>query len=259
MQLYLNLLEYILNNGVDKPDRTGVGVRSVFGYDMRFDLSLGFPLVTTKKCHFKSIVGELLWMLSGSTNINDLHKHKITIWDEWADNNGELGPVYGAQWRNWSNQYDQLQDLVNNLKKDPNSRRHIVSAWNVAEIEQMALAPCHAFMQFYVANNKLSCKLTQRSADVFLGVPFNIASYALLTHMVAQQTNLLPGELIWSGGDCHLYHNHFAQAKLQLARSPCKLPQIKIKKAIDLFNYTLEDFELIDYTFHPHIKAEVAV
>lgn len=259
MQLYLDLLQEILINGVDKDDRTGVGIRSIFGYELRFDLQQGFPLITTKKCHFKSIVGELLWMISGSTNIHDLHKSGISIWDEWADKNGDLGPVYGKQWRKWGGEIDQLANLISNLKTNPNSRRHIISAWNVTDLEQMALPPCHAFMQFYVANNKLSCKLTQRSADVFLGVPFNIASYALLLHMIAQQTNLEPGCFIWSGGDCHLYHNHLEQARIQVERQPKNLPRIILNKAKDLFSYNIEDIKLKDYDAHDHIPAEVAV
>ncbi|MBM94030.1 MAG: thymidylate synthase [Legionellales bacterium] len=264
MEAYLNFLDHIMNSGADRPDRTGTGIRSVFGYDMRFNLQEGFPLVTTKKCHFKSIVVELLWMLSGSTNVKDLNAQGVSIWDEWADENGDLGPVYGAQWRHWidaSGQViDQIKVLLNELVVNPNSRRHIVSAWNVGALHQMALPPCHAFMQFYVSGPSLSCKLTQRSADAFLGVPFNIASYALLTHMIAAQVGLVPGEFIWSGGDCHIYHNHFDQVKLQCTRTPHSLPMIQLNPAVSsLFEYTFEDIQLINYIAEPHIRAEVAV
>lgn len=264
MEAYLNFLNQIMDKGVDRPDRTGTGTRSLFGYEMRFDLQAGFPLVTTKRCHFKSIVVELLWMLSGSTNVRDLQSEGVSIWDEWADETGELGPVYGAQWRAWLGQgadkIDQMKNLIDGLRSNPNARRHIVSAWNVGQLKDMALPPCHAFMQFYVAENRLSCKLIQRSADAFLGVPFNIASYALLTHMIAAQCDLIADCFIWSGGDCHIYHNHFEQVKTQCMRQPHALPQLKLNQEVqDLFAYQYKDIELCHYRAHPHISAKVAV
>jgi len=264
MKQYLDLLQYILDNGIEKNDRTGVGTRSVFGYQMRFDLQNGFPLVTTKKLHLRSIIYELLWFIHGDTNIKFLHDNNVSIWDEWADENGDLGPIYGKQWRRWegkdSKVIDQLSWVINEIIKNPNSRRLIVSAWNVAEISEMKLPPCHVLFQFYVANNKLSCQLYQRSADVFLGVPFNIASYALLTHMIAQVTALQVGEFIHTFGDVHLYLNHIEQAKLQLSREPFALPQLKLNpnvKNIDDFKF--EDIEILNYQAHPSIKADVAV
>lgn len=264
MQQYLGLLARIMHEGVDKADRTGVGTRSVFGHQMRFDLSAGFPLVTTKRLHLRSIIYELLWFLRGDTNVQYLHDNKVTIWDEWADANGDLGPVYGKQWRSWGcadgQSVDQISQVIEQLQANPNSRRHIVCAWNVGELSQMALPPCHLLFQFYVANGKLSCLLMQRSADSFLGVPFNIASYSLLTHMVAQQCGLEPGEFIWNGGDCHIYHNHFEQVKLQLSREPYPLPRLDIKRKPDsLFEYAFDDFEFVDYVYHPGIKAPIAV
>lgn len=264
MKTYLNLLEHILQHGAEKTDRTGTGTLSVFGYQMRFDLAKGFPLVTTKKLHMRSIVHELLWFLKGDTNITYLKENGVTIWDEWADSNGDLGPVYGKQWRNWptadGRTVDQLSDIVQQIKSNPDSRRLIVSAWNVGELDQMALMPCHALFQFYVANNKLSCQLYQRSADVFLGVPFNIASYSLLTHMVAQQCNLDVGEFVWTGGDCHLYLNHLEQTRTQLARDPLPAPELLIKrKPGSLFEYQYDDFEFVNYQSHPAIKAPIAV
>jgi len=264
MQLYLDLLHHILEKGTDKGDRTGTGTRSCFGYQMRFDLSKGFPLLTTKKLHLKSIIYELLWFIKGDTNIAYLKEHGVRIWDEWANENGDLGPVYGKQWRHWEGkdgkEFDQLKQVVEELKRNPDSRRMLVSAWNVAELSQMALMPCHALFQFYVADGKLSCQLYQRSADVFLGVPFNIASYALLTHMVAQVCHLQPGEFIHTFGDVHLYNNHIEQAKLQLSRTPFELPQLKLNpERKNLEDFVFEDFELIHYQCHPHIKAEVAV
>ncbi len=264
MQQYHQLLQYILENGVEKSDRTGTGTISCFGYQMRFDLSKGFPLVTTKKVHLKSILYELLWFLKGSTNIAYLKEHGVSIWDEWADENGELGPVYGKQWRSWEGKdgkvVDQITDLLKQLKTNPDSRRLIVSAWNVADLPEMALMPCHTMFQFYVANGRLSCQLYQRSADVFLGVPFNIASYALLTLMIAQVCNLEPGEFIHSFGDVHIYSNHLEQVKLQLSRTPFALPQMKLNPAVtDLFEFKFEDFELVNYQCHPAIKAPVAV
>lgn len=264
MNTYLHLLEHILQHGTEKTDRTGTGTLSVFGYQMRFDLRQGFPLVTTKKLHMRSIVHELLWFLKGDTNIAYLKEHGVSIWDEWADSNGDLGPVYGKQWRNWptadGRYIDQLSNVVEQIKSTPDSRRLIVSAWNVGELEQMALMPCHALFQFYVANNTLSCQLYQRSADVFLGVPFNIASYALLTHMVAQQCGLEAGEFIWTGGDCHLYLNHVEQARLQLSRTPYPLATLHIRRHPDsLFDYSYDDFEFADYQSHPVIKAPIAV
>ena len=264
MQQYLNLLKQVYDNGVITSDRTGVGTKRVFSYEMRFDLSRGFPLLTTKKLHIKSIIYELLWFLNGDTNIKYLNDHGVSIWNEWADANGDLGPVYGKQWRAWSTKegrvIDQFSDLIERIKKDPHSRRLIISAWNVGELDQMALPPCHCLFQFFVSENKLSCKLIQRSADVFLGVPFNIASYALLTHMVAQQCDLEVGEFIWSGGDCHLYLNHLEQAQLQLSRAPGDLPQLHIKrKPESLFDYQFEDFEILNYNPQPTIKAPIAV
>lgn len=264
MQTYLSLIKHILDNGVQKEDRTGVGTLSVFGYQMRFDLANGFPLLTTKKLHLKSIIHELLWFLSGDTNINYLQQNKVRIWDEWADEEGNLGPVYGAQWRSWPTKdgqtVDQINQLLHQLKHNPNSRRLIVSAWNVGELEQMALPPCHLLFQFYVANNRVSCLLYQRSADVFLGVPFNIASYALLTHMIAQCVELEVGEFIHTLGDTHLYLNHIEQARLQLTRTPFAKPTIKLnREKTDLFSFEYTDFKLVDYQAHPHIKAPVAV
>lgn len=264
MQQYLDLMKHILAEGVDKSDRTGTGTRSVFGYQMRFDLSKGFPLVTTKKCHMRSIIHELLWFLKGDTNIAYLRDNKVSIWDEWADENGDLGPVYGAQWRSWPTQsgdaIDQIAQVIAQIKSQPDSRRLIVSAWNVGELDKMALAPCHAFFQFYVADGKLSCQLYQRSCDVFLGLPFNIASYALLTMMVAQQCDLALGDFVWTGGDTHLYSNHMEQTTLQLSREPRPLPTMTIlRKPASIFDYQFEDFELTHYDPHPHIKAPVAV
>ena len=261
MQQYLDLLKDIMNNGVDKSDRTGTGTRSVFGRQMRFDLSKGFPLVTTKKVHLKSIIYELLWFIKGDTNIKYLTDHGVRIWNEWADENGDLGPVYGAQWRNWNGEgIDQLADVIARLKTNPNDRRMIVSAWNPGQIAEMHLPPCHMMYQFYVADNKLSCMLYQRSCDMFLGVPFNIASYALLTMMIAQVCGLEPGEFVHTLGDTHIYHNHFDQVREQLSRQPYPLPQMKINpfvKTIDEFKF--EDFELVGYQCHDTIKAKVAV
>ena len=264
MKQYLDLMQHVKTSGVKKMDRTGTGTLSVFGYQMRFDLSLGFPVVTTKKLHLRSIIHELLWFLKGDTNIKYLHDNKVTIWDEWADENGNLGPVYGYQWRSWptpdGQHIDQISQVVNQIKNNPDSRRLIVSAWNVGEIENMALPPCHAFFQFYVANGKLSCQLYQRSADIFLGVPFNIASYALLTLMIAQVTNLEPGEFIHTLGDAHLYLNHLEQTEEQLSRDPYPLPQMKLNPDIkSIFDFSYEDFELTGYQSHEHIKAPVAV
>ena len=264
MQQYLDLLQHILDTGVGKSDRTGTGTLSCFGYQMRFDLEDGFPLVTTKKLHVKSIIHELLWFLKGDTNIGYLKEHNVRIWDEWADENGNLGPVYGKQWRSWEGVdgrvHDQITTAIHQIKNNPDSRRIIVNAWNVGELEAMALSPCHALFQFYVANGKLSCQLYQRSADVFLGVPFNIASYALLTMMMAQVCGLKPGSFIHTFGDVHLYKNHIEQAKLQLTRQPFPLPGMKLNPAINnLFDFTYEDFTLEGYQAHPHIKASVAV
>jgi thymidylate synthase len=264
MRQFHELMHHVLEHGAQKSDRTGTGTLSVFGYQMRFDLAEGFPLVTTKKLHLKSIIYELLWFLSGNTNNQWLKERGVSIWDEWASPNGDLGPVYGYQWRSWptpnGEHIDQIKEIIHTIKTNPDSRRIIVSAWNVADIPKMALAPCHAFFQFYVANGKLSCQLYQRSADIFLGVPFNIASYALLTHMVAEQCNLQPGEFIWTGGDCHLYSNHLEQVKLQLSRTPYPLPSLKIHRKPDsIFDYQFEDFEIAGYESHPHIKAPVAV
>ncbi len=264
MKQYLDLLQHVLDNGTDKSDRTGTGTRSVFGYQMRFNLADGFPVLTTKKLHLKSIIHELLWFLAGDTNIRYLKENGVRIWDEWADENGDLGRVYGAQWRSWrganGETVDQIANVVRQIRQTPDSRRLIVSAWNPAEVDDMALPPCHALFQFYVANGKLSCQLYQRSADIFLGVPFNIASYALLTMMMAQVCGLQAGEFVHTLGDAHLYQNHLEQARLQLTREPRALPKIKLNPAvIDLFDFKFEDFELADYDPHPHIKAEVSV
>jgi thymidylate synthase len=264
MQQYHQLLQHILDHGIKKGDRTGTGTLSVFGYQMRYDLSKGFPLVTTKKCHTRSIFHELLWFLAGDTNIKYLKDNKVSIWDEWADENGDLGPVYGYQWRHWPDgkggEIDQIKNLIDQIKKNPNSRRLIVSAWNVADVDQMALPPCHLLFQFYVADGKLSCQLYQRSADVFLGVPFNIASYALFLVMVAQVCNLEPGEFIHTLGDAHLYNNHLDQARLQLSRECRPLPQLKLNPEVkDIFSFKYEDIELQNYDPHPRIKAEVSV
>jgi thymidylate synthase len=264
MQAYLDLLQHIITHGNNKTDRTGTGTRSVFGYQMRFNLAEGFPLVTTKKTHMKSIIHELLWFLKGDTNIAYLKEHQVKIWDEWADENGDLGPVYGKQWRSWEGKdgkvVDQVTDLIKQIKTNPDSRRLIISAWNVADLPEMKLMPCHCLFQFYVANGKLSCQLYQRSADVFLGVPFNIASYALLTLMIAQVCELEPGEFVHSFGDVHLYNNHVEQAHLQLTRTPFPLPQMKLNTEVqDIFSFRYEDFELLNYQSHPGIKAPVAV
>ena len=264
MRQYLQLLQHVLDHGVEKADRTGTGTLSVFGYQMRFNLRDGFPLVTTKKLHLRSVVHELLWFLRGETNVSYLRENGVSIWDEWADENGDLGPIYGKQWRSWNapdgRTIDQLANVMEELKRNPDSRRLIVSAWNVGELDQMALAPCHAFFQFYVANGKLSCQLYQRSADAFLGVPFNIASYALLTHLVAHQAHLEPGEFIWTGGDCHLYTNHLEQARLQLTRDPLPLPALVLKRRpYSLFDYKYDDIVFAGYEAHPPIRAEVAV
>jgi len=264
MQAYLDLVKHILENGTDKSDRTGTGTRSVFGYQMRFDLNEGFPMVTTKKLHLKSIIHELLWFLKGETNIQYLKENGVSIWNEWADENGELGPVYGKQWRSWTGAdgktHDQIIDLIEQLKKNPDSRRLIVSAWNVAELPKMALMPCHTLFQFYVADGKLSCQLYQRSADVFLGVPFNIASYALLTMMVAQVCDLQLGDFVHTFGDVHLYNNHFDQAREQLIRNPFPLPKMKINPEVkNIFGFKFDDFILEGYQSHPAIKAPVAV
>jgi thymidylate synthase len=264
VKAYLDLMRHVLERGEPKSDRTGTGTLSVFGWQMRFDLAEGFPLVTTKKLHLRSIIHELLWFLQGSTNVAYLRDNGVTIWDEWANEQGELGPVYGHQWRNWpaanGSTIDQITDVVDRIRRDPSSRRLIVSAWNVADLPKMALAPCHAFFQFHVAGGRLSCQMYQRSADIFLGVPFNIASYALLTHMVAQQCDLQPGDFIWTGGDCHLYLNHLDQARTQLEREPFPLPRLTILRRPDsIFDYRFEDFEISGYQSHPHIKAPVAV
>ncbi len=264
MKQYLDLMRHVLENGVIKKDRTGTGTRSVFGYQMRFDLAQGFPLVTTKKCHLRSIIYELLWFLQGNTNIKYLNDNGVKIWNEWADNNGDLGPVYGQQWRSWGtadgNKIDQISNVIERIKSNPDDRRLIVCSWNVGEIGKMALPPCHCFFQFYVANGRLSCQLYQRSADIFLGVPFNIASYALLTMMVAQVTNLKAGEFIHTFGDAHLYSNHIDQAKLQLSRTPYDLPKMQLNPDVNnIFDFKYEDFELIGYESHPHIKGKVAV
>lgn len=264
MQAYLNLLRTALTQGVKKHDRTGTGTLSIFGHQMRFNLAEGFPLVTTKKVHTRSIVHELLWFLNGDTNIAYLNQNGVTIWDEWADAQGELGPVYGKQWRSWQTNdgqsIDQLTEVVHAIKTNPDSRRLVVSAWNVGELQKMALMPCHVLFQFYVADGRLSCQSYQRSADIFLGVPFNIASYALLTHMVAAQCDLLPGDFVWTGGDCHLYLNHIDQAHLQLSRDPLPLPQLVLqRKPSSLFEYAYEDFVFESYQSHPSIKAPIAV
>ena len=264
MQQYLNLLRHVLDQGTEKTDRTGTGTRSVFGYQMRFDLAAGFPLVTTKKCHLKSIIYELLWFLKGSTNVDYLQQHGVSIWNEWADQQGNLGPIYGAQWRSWptasGDTIDQISQVIEQIKTNPDSRRLIVSAWNVGELDKMALPPCHAFFQFYVADNKLSCQLYQRSADIFLGVPFNIASYALLTLMVAQVTGLQPGDFVHTLGDAHLYNNHLEQARLQLGRTPYPKPQMQLNPSVtDLLSFEYKDFTLENYQAHAHIKAPVAV
>ena len=264
MKQYHDLLHHILDKGAKKEDRTGTGTISVFGYQMRFDLNEGFPCLTTKKVHMRSIIHELLWFLKGETNIQYLKENNVSIWDEWADENGNLGPVYGSQWRSWpcadGRQIDQITNIISQLKTNPDSRRIIVSAWNVAEIENMALPPCHAFFQFYVTDGKLSCQLYQRSADIFLGVPFNIASYALLTHMVAQQCDLEVGDFVWSGGDCHIYSNHFEQVNTQLNRTPKALPRLIIKRrANTIFDYKYEDFEFDNYIYDDPIKAPVAI
>ena len=264
MKQYLDLMRHVRDNGTRKEDRTGTGTVSVFGYQMRFDLGEGFPLVTTKKCHLRSIIHELLWFLKGDTNLRYLHDNKVTIWDEWADADGNLGPVYGYQWRSWptpdGRHIDQISEVVRQIRETPDSRRIIVSAWNVADIENMALPPCHAFFQFYVADGRLSCQLYQRSADIFLGVPFNIASYALLTMMMAQVTGLQPGDFVHTFGDAHLYLNHLEQTDLQLSRSPRPLPVMRLNPDVnDLFAFSFDDFELQNYDPHPHIKAPVAV
>ncbi|MBP3963367.1 thymidylate synthase [Paenibacillus lignilyticus] len=264
MKAYLDLLQDVLDNGVVKEDRTGTGTRSVFGRQLRFDLNQGFPLVTTKRMHVKSIIHELLWFLKGDTNVRYLQENGVRIWNEWADENGDLGPVYGSQWRAWETpdgrHIDQIAAVVNSIKNNPDSRRHIVSAWNVAEIDNMKLPPCHFVFQFYVANGNLSCMLTMRSSDTFLGLPFNIAQYALLTHMIAQQCDLGVGEFIYSGADVHIYSNHIEQVKLQLSREPLPLPKLIIKrKPESIFDYVYDDFEIADYQHHPTIKAEVAI
>ncbi|MDH4022335.1 MAG: thymidylate synthase [Gammaproteobacteria bacterium] len=264
MRQYLDLLNYVREHGTRKADRTGTGTLSVFGHQMRFDLADGFPMVTTKKLHLRSIIHELLWFLRGDTNVAYLNENGVSIWDEWADANGELGPVYGAQWRSWpapdGTHIDQIRQALDLIRSDPDSRRIIVSAWNVAELPKMALAPCHALFQFWVADGRLSCQLYQRSADIFLGVPFNIASYALLTHLVAAQSDLEPGDFIWTGGDCHLYLNHLEQAEEQLKRSPLALPRLLLKRRPPtLFDYRFEDIEVVDYHSHAHIRAAVAV
>ncbi|WP_163716468.1 thymidylate synthase [Mangrovibacterium lignilyticum] len=264
MKQYLDLLDHVLKNGTEKSDRTGTGTISVFGHQMRFNLEEGFPVLTTKKLHLKSIIHELLWFLAGDTNIKYLTDNGVRIWNEWADENGDLGHVYGYQWRSWptpdGRHIDQISYVVNSLKNNPNSRRHIVSAWNVGEVDQMALPPCHLLFQFYVADGKLSCQLYQRSCDVFLGVPFNVASYALLTLMMAQVCGLKPGDFVWTGGDVHIYQNHLEQVKLQLTRDPKSLPQMKINPEVkSIFDFKFEDFELINYEAHPHIPGKVSV
>ena len=264
MIAYLELMRAVRERGVRKDDRTGTGTLSLFGQQLRFDLAAGFPLLTTKKIHLPSVIYELLWFLRGDTNVSYLREHGVTIWDEWADERGELGPVYGKQWRSWGTadgrQIDQISNIVQQLRTNPDSRRMLVSAWNVGELDQMALAPCHLLFQFYVAAGKLSCQMYQRSADIFLGVPFNIASYALLTCMLAQQCDLTPGEFIWSGGDCHLYLNHLEQAELQLSRAPLPPPQLRLRRRpASIFDYQYEDFEFMNYQFHPAIRARVAV
>lgn len=257
MKQYIDLLQHIIDTGVQRPDRTNTGTMSVFGYQMRFDLAEGFPLVTTKKIHVKSVIHELLWMLRGETNVNSLNG--VTIWDEWADGNGELGPVYGAQWRAWNGHIDQIAQVVHSIKVNPYSRRHIVSAWNVEDIEDMALPPCHVLFQFYIADGRLSCQLYQRSADVFLGLPFNIASYAFLTTMVAKVTGYLPGVLVHTLGDAHIYLNHLEQVKLQLSRQPHPLPHLVLPHRESIFHYQYDDFNLVNYVYHPTIKAPIAI
>ena len=264
MKQYLDFLQKVRNKGSNKTDRTGTGTKSIFGYQMRFNLNDGFPLVTTKRVHIPSVVHELLWFLKGDTNIQYLQENKVNIWNEWADENGDLGPVYGAQWRKWINtdgkEIDQISEAIKLIKTSPDSRRIMVSSWNIGELDKMALAPCHALFQFYVANGQLSCQLYQRSADIFLGVPFNIASYALLTHMVAQQCDLGVGDFVWSGGDCHIYSNHFEQVDTQLKRTPKALPRLVInKRPASIFDYVYEDFEFIDYVHDAPIKAPVAI
>jgi thymidylate synthase len=264
MHQYLSLMRHVRERGAAKEDRTGTGTLSVFGYQMRFNLEEGFPLVTTKKLHLRSIIYELLWFLNGDSNTGFLKDHGVSIWDPWANEAGDLGPVYGVQWRSWpasdGSAIDQISDVLQRLRENPNSRRMIVSAWNVGELDKMALPPCHCLFQFYVADGRLSCQLYQRSADVFLGVPFNIASYALLTHMIAQQTGFRVGEFIWTGGDCHLYRNHLEQADVQLRREPLPLPRLVIARRPDsLFEYRFDDFEIVDYEAHPHLRAAVAV
>ena len=264
MQQYSDLVRHVLDNGHDKGDRTGVGTRATFGYQMRFDLAEGFPCVTTKEVRIGSVIRELQWFLKGVTNVRWLQKKNVTIWDEWADENGNLGPIYGVQWRSWktfnNKSVDQITNLISNIKNNPNSRRHIVSSWNVGELDLMALPPCHCFFQFYVSKGSLSCQLYQRSADVFLGVPFNIASYSLLTLMMAQITNLEPGEFVHTLGDAHLYNNHIDQAKIQLDRIPMKLPTIQINREItNIDEFTFDDFKVIDYEHHPHIKAPISI
>ena len=264
MQQYLSMMQHVRDNGTFKEDRTGTGTLSVFGYQMRFNLDEGFPLVTTKRLHVKSIIHELLWFLSGDQNTRYLTENGVSIWNEWADEDGNLGPVYGVQWRGWpapdGSSIDQVSQVVRQLKEDPDSRRIIVSAWNVGEIDRMALPPCHCLFQFYVAEGRLSCQLYQRSCDIFLGVPFNIASYALLTHMMAQQCDLGVGDFIWTGGDCHLYTNHLEQADEQLSRTPLPLPRLEIRRRPEsIFDYRFDDFEILDYEAHPHIRAAVAV
>lgn len=264
MQEYLSMMRHVRDRGARKEDRTGTGTLSVFGHQMRFDLSQGFPVITTKKLHLKSIIHELLWFLSGDSNVRYLQENGVSIWNAWANADGELGPVYGVQWREWraasGETVDQIVDVVQRLRNDPNSRRILVSAWNVAELPRMALPPCHCMFQFYVADGKLSCQLYQRSADIFLGVPFNIASYALLTHMLAQQVDLKVGDFVWTGGDCHLYLNHLEQADEQISRTPLPLPRLAInRRAESIFDYKFEDFEILNYESHPHIKAAVAV
>jgi thymidylate synthase len=260
---YEDLLRHVLDTGTPKPDRTGTGARSIFGHQMRFDLAQGFPLVTTKRVHFRSIAYELLWFLRGDRNVSWLQEHGVTIWDEWAAPDGDLGPVYGVQWRAWptpdGRHVDQISNVLETLRTDPNSRRLVVSAWNVGEIPQMALPPCHALFQFYVADGRLSCQLYQRSADLFLGVPFNIASYSLLTHLVAQQVGLAVGDFVWTGGDCHIYDNHVDQVREQLSREVYPFPQLRVRPAPSLFEYAYEDFEVVDYQHHPALKAPVAV
>lgn len=264
MKQYLDLLSHVMNNGVEKSDRTGTGTISVFGYQMRFNLADGFPVLTTKKLHLRSIIHELLWFLKGETNLDYLHRNKVTIWDEWADKQGNLGPVYGYQWRSWpapdGRSIDQISNVIKSIKENPDSRRHIVSAWNVGELDKMALPPCHILFQFYVANGKLSCQMYQRSADIFLGVPFNIASYSLLLLMVAQVTGLKPGEFVHTFGDAHIYLNHVEQVKLQLSRKPFPLPYMHLNPDIsDIFDFTYDDFSLVNYQSHPHIKGEISV